>query len=74
MSSQSVVPKKRPGPAPTGKGAQVQVRLQPDALEAVDQFCAAWNQPVTRPQAIRMLLNEGLRKHGYLADRAEPKS
>jgi hypothetical protein len=57
MAETSVVPKKRRGPAPTGKGTQIQVRLQPDRLTAIDAWIAKQDTPMTRPEAIRAMLD-----------------
>jgi hypothetical protein len=40
MFRQTVITKKRRGPAPTGKGTLVGVRLQPAQLEALDAWIA----------------------------------
>jgi hypothetical protein len=56
MAQPPVQPRKRRGPAPTGKGLPVQVRLQPAQLEALDAWIAKQNQPVTRPEAIRAMM------------------
>lgn len=58
------VPKKR-GPAPTGQGTQVQVRLQPDQLAALDAWIGAHARhtekpAVSRPEAVRLILKEML--------------
>src|SRR3984885_6253261 len=57
MKRQTVITKKRRGPAPTGKGTLVGVRLQPDRLSAVDAWIAKQNAPMTRPEAIRATLD-----------------
>lgn len=44
------------GPLPTGKGVPIQVRLQPDLLEALDRERGG----DTRPEAIRRLLTKAL--------------
>jgi hypothetical protein len=49
--------RKRRGPAPTGKGTLVGVRLQPDRLAAVDAWIAKQNATMTRPEAIRAMLD-----------------
>lgn len=49
------VPKKR-GPAPTGQGTQVQVRLQPDQLKDLDAWIAEQGKEQSRPEAIRDIL------------------
>ena len=48
--------KKRRGPAPTGKGTPIQVRLQPSQLAALDGWIAKQDAPVTRPEAIRAMM------------------
>ena len=55
MAKQTVQPKKR-GPAPTGKGMPIQVRLQPAQLAALDGWIAQQNAPLTRPEAIRAMM------------------
>jgi hypothetical protein len=59
MVSQTVLSqKKRRGPAPTGKGKLIGVRLQPTELAAVDDWRDRDN--LTRPEAIRRLIGLGL--------------
>jgi hypothetical protein len=53
--------KKKRGPAPTGKGVQVVVRLQPDPLAALDAWVAKQKGEPTRAEAIRRLVELGLR-------------
>ncbi|WP_374389313.1 hypothetical protein [Sandaracinobacter sp.] len=62
MSSQdTVITKKRKGPAPTGKGILIGLRLQPDQLAALDAWIAAQPDPKpSRPEAVRRLLGEKL--------------
>ena len=58
---ETLVSKKRRGPAPTGKGTPVMVRLQPDMLSEVDTFIAQQPDPKpSRPEAVRRLTAEGL--------------
>lgn len=45
---------------PPQSGAPVMVRLQPDQLAALDAWIAAQPEPVTRPEAIRRLVEKGL--------------
>lgn len=53
---QTVEPKKR-GPAPTGKGESLHVRLQPDQLAALDAWIARQPEPrPSRPEAVRQIL------------------
>jgi hypothetical protein len=59
MKRQTVITKKRRGPAPTGIGTLVGVRFQPDELAKLD----AWIEQhggSTRPEAIRRLIELGL--------------
>ena len=57
----TVLTKKRKGPAPTGKGTLVGVRLQPDQLAALDAWIARAPGPLSRPEAIRSILREKIR-------------
>jgi hypothetical protein len=62
MAKTSVVPKKRRGPAPTGKGVQVGERWHPSELAAIDAWIAASSdKTLTRAHAIRRLVALGLR-------------
>jgi hypothetical protein len=54
-------PKKR-GPAPTGKGVPVVVRLQPPDLSALDEGIKGQDIDVSRPEAVRRLLAQALQK------------
>jgi len=56
MKRQTVITQKRRGPAPTGKGTLVGVRLQPALLAALDDWISRQAQPMTRPECIRHLL------------------
>lgn len=60
MGKQTVLAKKRRGPAPTGKGVQVVVRLQPDPLDALDKWAAKQGDRPTRAEAIRRLVELGI--------------
>jgi hypothetical protein len=68
MAKTRVVPKKRRGPAPTGKGVQVGERWHPSELAAIDAWIAASSdKTLTRAHAIRRLVALGLRanpRHG----------
>lgn len=58
---ETVITKKRPGPAPTGKGVLVGVRLQSGLLEPLDKWIEKQEQPrPSRPEAIRRLVELGL--------------
>ncbi|WP_201788314.1 ribbon-helix-helix domain-containing protein [Mesorhizobium sp. ORS 3428] len=61
-----MVPKKKRGPAPTGKGIQVQVRLQPELLAPLDKAAADLSE-TSRPEAVRRILREWLQANGYLS-------
>lgn len=52
----TLITKKRRGPAPTGQGTLIGVRLQPDQLAKLDAF----RGEQTRPAAIRAILKEKL--------------
>lgn len=52
--------KKRGRPKTTGKGAPIQVRLQPDLLAALDAFLAERPDIKSRPEAVRLLLSDAL--------------
>jgi metal-responsive CopG/Arc/MetJ family transcriptional regulator len=52
--------RKKPGPPATGKGTPVQVRLQPTLLARLDKFGAAQSDKLSRPEAIRRLLESAL--------------
>jgi len=57
MKRQTVITKKRRGPAPTGKGILVGVRLQPDDLSRLDEWIVRQPGPMTRPEALRAMLD-----------------
>ena len=62
-------PQKRgkPGRPATGKGTPLLVRLQPVALNALDAFVADQQKPISRPEAIRMILLKFFRSKRYLS-------
>ncbi len=61
MSRQSVLSqKKKRGPAPTGKGTLIGVRLQPQQLDQLDEFRGRQQEPPSRPEAIRTLITMAL--------------
>ncbi|MGJ0535547.1 hypothetical protein [Methylocystis sp.] len=64
MARQTVIAqKKKRGPPATGKGAQIVVRMQPDALGSLDSWIAKQPEPQpTRPEAIRRLIEKALGK------------
>lgn len=57
MKRRTVITKKRRGPVPTGIGTLVGVRLQPDRLTALDAWIATQGVPMTRPEAVRAMLD-----------------
>lgn len=59
MDGQTLKSRKR-GPAPTGVGTPVLVRLQPVQLAALDAWIADQDPTPSRPEAIRTLLQEKL--------------
>jgi hypothetical protein len=58
--------KRKPGPRPTGKGKLIGLRLQPAPLSALDAFVADQREPISRLEAIRVILTQFLRSRGYL--------
>jgi hypothetical protein len=52
--------RKKPGPPATGKGTPVQVRLQPTLLARLDKFVATSARDLSRPEAVRLILTNGL--------------
>ena len=59
---ETVLTKKRRGPAPTGKGTMVGVRVQPAQLAALDAWIARQPDKPTRPEAVRRILAGALGK------------
>ena len=53
------------GGRPRTNATPVLVRLQPPDLAALDAYVDADPDPMTRPQAIRAILSEWLRTHGF---------
>ena len=67
-----MVPQKKRGPAPTGKGTQLQVRVHDPMLTALDAFAADQPEPApSRPEAVRRALADHLRAKGYLPAASE---
>ncbi len=56
----TLITKKRRGPAPTGKGTLIGVRLQPEQLAAVDAWRERQDDKPTRPEAIRRLVERAM--------------
>jgi hypothetical protein len=61
MKRQTVIPRKKRGPAPTGKGEPIMVRVQPPLLEKIDAWSADQNDQPSRPEAIRRLTEQALK-------------
>jgi metal-responsive CopG/Arc/MetJ family transcriptional regulator len=59
------VEKSKPGPKPTGKGEQVNVRLLPDLLMALDMQVTATGAE-SRAAAIREIMSGYLKRKGLL--------
>ena len=62
MTKQTIRERKKPGPAPTGKGVLVGVRLQPRTLSDLDSWAFGRPELISRPEAIRRLLEASLAK------------
>ncbi len=60
MDSQETVITRKRGPAPTGKGQLIGVRLQPDQLAALDAWIAKQPDTPSRPEAVRRVLGANL--------------
>jgi hypothetical protein len=60
VKKKTVQPRKKRGPAPTGKGTPIQVRAQPDMLGALDAWIARQDDQPSRPEAIRRLVELSL--------------
>jgi hypothetical protein len=60
MARQSVISRKKRGPAPTGKGVPILVRIQPPLLATLDLWIAEQDISFTRPEAIRRLIEIAL--------------
>ena len=48
--------KKKRGPAPTGQGWLLGVRIHPPLLKALDTWISAQPIPMSRPEAVRKIL------------------
>jgi len=73
MTRQTVITKKKRGPAPTGKGTLIGVRLQPPMLSALDRWLAEQPEGMSRPDGIRLALKDWLTHLGLLKHRDEPE-
>ena len=68
MRKEQMPSKKRKGPGrpATGKGEMIGVRMQPVPLSALDAFIADQQKPISRPEAIRVILMKFFRSKGYV--------
>ena len=64
MGKKTVLAKKKRGPPATGKGVQVVVRMQPAPLAALDAWVAKQKDQPSRPEAMRRLVELGLKAKG----------
>jgi hypothetical protein len=60
MPRKSVIPRKKRGPPPTGKGTPIVVRIQPRQLSTLDTWIKQQDAPLSRPEAVRRLIEKGL--------------
>jgi hypothetical protein len=60
MARQSVISRKKRGPPATGKGIPILVRIQPLLLSNLDVWIANQTTSLTRPEAIRRLVEIAL--------------
>jgi hypothetical protein len=60
MGRQSVISRKKRGPPPTGKGVPILVRIRPPLLRTLDEWIGNQEVSITRPQAIRRLIEIAL--------------
>lgn len=67
MPKSNEVPKRKRGrPYSGGRDPLVNTRIPIAMIEALEQFAADEKPPISRSEAVRRLLGEHLRKHGYL--------
>lgn len=63
-----ITQKRKRGPAPTGKGQLLGVRLHDDILSPLDDFIDLLGGDVSRPEAVRQILRDAL----HVRDAAAP--
>lgn len=68
-----MITQKKRGPAPTGKGTLVGVRLQPDLLSVLDRFIAEQKPDMSRPEALRYAFKDWAVGQGLLPHREDPE-
>lgn len=61
MAKRTLASKKKRGQSPTGKGTPILTRLQPTHLAALDAWITKQREPLSRPEAIRRLIEVGLK-------------
>jgi len=59
-----MIPKKKPGRPATGRGEQVQVRIKPDLMKRLDAWRDRDTECLSKPEAIRQLMEIGLKAKG----------
>jgi hypothetical protein len=62
MARQEKMITKKLGRPATGQGVLIGVRLQDDSLARIDRYIKAQDEPMTRPEAIRRLIEKALPK------------
>ena len=62
-----LVTKKSRGRPSTGIGKNIGLRLYPDIEEALEAFIAKQKEPIGRPEAIRRILTDYLKRRGLLS-------
>jgi metal-responsive CopG/Arc/MetJ family transcriptional regulator len=67
------IPKKRGRKPSGGRKPGVMVRLPDPLLTALDGMIAEAPSPLTRPEAIRALVEDGLKAQGRLPHRENPE-
>lgn len=55
-----MIAKKKRGPAPTGRGKQIVTRIQPDQLMRLDAWIEKTEKGLSRPEAIRRMVDRVL--------------
>jgi hypothetical protein len=69
MKKKTVIPKKKRGPPPTGKGEPIVVRMHPPMLASLDAWIAHQPQPFpSRPEAVRRLVELGLTQKAQIKE------
>jgi hypothetical protein len=66
LSQMEKIARKKPGPKPTGKGELIGVRLLPELLTPLDTWAAGQDGSPSRPEAIRRILMEHLKRRGLM--------